>query len=354
MKLLEVFTSPEFVRSMIAFALILTGFVCLVQLIRTPLFLKRRFDRAVRQCGLRNAREEYPVLVRAKRDRERKHGIILKVKNLGVSIPDTDKRIDSLQASLNGIVYRMEYGRKTSYTLMFFLPQKYVRPTLLFPSDEAVGSISIKQLINMLVIGATGTGKTVAIKILMAKIAKFQPNAKIWLLDFKRFDFRGFSSFPGYYGYTDCIQGLNDFYDAFKRQQEAGVEGEPNYLIIDEWGSFIMSLDKKEAELLKAKLAELLMLGRAYRFFPIVGIQRPDSSYFSAARDNFQCCLALGNLSPEGRRMVFPDSVAGRLVECRTREGHLYIDGKGLEKMRVADVPDMEALDSTIRKAMRR
>ena len=126
---------------------------------------------------------------------------------------------------------------------MFFLPQKYVRPTLLFPSDEAVGSISIKQLINMLVIGATGTGKTVAIKILMAKIAKFQPNAKIWLLDFKRFDFRGFSSFPGYYGYTDCIQGLNDFYDAFKRQQEAGVEGEPNYLIIDEWGSFIMSLE---------------------------------------------------------------------------------------------------------------
>lgn len=52
--------------------------------------------------------------------------------------------------------------------------------------------------------------------------------------------------------------------------------------------------------------------------------------------------------------MVFPDSVAGRLVECRTREGHLYIDGKGLEKMRVADVPDMEALDSAIREAMNR
>lgn len=172
----------------------------------------------MRQCRLRNARGEYPVLVSAKSDQERKHGIILKVKNVGVSIPDTDKRIDRLHASLNGIMYRMEYGRKTSYSLIFFLPQKYVRPTLLFSSDEAVGSISIKQLINMLVIGATGTGKTVAIKILMEKIAKFQPNAKIWLLDFKQFDFRGFSSFPCYYGYTACIQGLNDFYEAFKQQ----------------------------------------------------------------------------------------------------------------------------------------
>lgn len=354
MKLLEVFTSPEFVRSMIAFALVPTGLVCLVQLIRTPFFLKRRFDRAVRQCGLRNAREEYPVLVSTKRDRERKHGIILKVKNVGVSIPDTDKRIDRLQASLNGIVYRMEYGRKTNYTLMFFLPQKYVRPTLLFPSDEAVGSISIKQLINMLVIGATGTGKTVAIKILMAKIAKFQPNAKIWLLDFKQFDFQGFSSLPRYYGYTACIQGLNDFYEAFKQQQETSESAVPNYLVIDEWGSFIMSLEKKEAELLKGKFAELLMLGRAYQFFPIVGIQRPDASYFSSARDNFQCCLALGNLSREGRRMVFSDEVAGTITQCSKREGYLYIDGAGLEKIRVADIPDLAELDATIREAMSR
>lgn len=237
---------------------------------------------------------------------------------------------------------------------MFFLPQKYVRPTLLFPSDEAVGSISIKQLINMLVIGATGTGKTVAIKILMAKIAKFQRNAKIWLLDFKQFDFRGFSSLPRYYGYTACIQGLNDFYEAFKQQQETSESAVPNYLVIDEWGSFIMSLEKKEAELLKGKFAELLMLGRAYQFFPIVGIQRPDASYFSSARDNFQCCLALGNLSREGRRMVFSDEVAGTITQCSKREGYLYIDGAGLEKIRVADIPDLAELDATIREAMSR
>lgn len=105
---------------------------------------------------------------------------------------------------------------------------------------------------------------------------------------------------------------------------------------------------------MKRLLSELLMLGRAYQFFPIVGIQRPDASYFSSARDNFQCCLALGNLSPEGRRMVFPDSTAGRIMECKKREGHLYIDGMGLEKVRIADIADIDALDAIIREAMSR
>lgn len=350
----DIFALPKFTITMVAFALALTVVVCLVQILRTPPLLKRRFDRAVRRCGLRNAQKEYPVLISVKHDCEKSHGLILKVKNRSVSVPDFDRQYDRLKASLNGIIYRMEYGRNANYTLLFFLPQKHVRPTYVFPTDEAMGRISVRQLINLLVIGATGTGKTVAIKVIMAKISKFQPDAKFWLLDFKTFDFRDFSGLPRYYGYSNCVQGLNDYYEAFKRQQEAGVVVGPNYLVIDEWASFIMSLEKKEAEQCKAKLAELLMLGRAYQFFPIVGIQRPDAAYFASSRDNFQTCLALGNLSPEGRRMVFPDSVAGQIIECKKREGHLYIDGVGLEKVRIANIPDMDALDKTIKEAMQR
>lgn len=346
------FTSPEFIIAMVA--LVFTAIVCLVQMIRTPPLLKRRFDRAVRRCGLRNAQGEYPVLVGVKRDKEKAHGLILKIRNKGVSVPDFDRNIERLKASLNGSIYRIEYARNVSYILLWFLPQKYVRPALLTPDDEAIGKMSIRHLINMLVVGATGTGKTISIKILMAKIFKSIPNAKLWLLDFKKFDFRDFAGLPRYYGFSDCVQGLKDFYAAFKRQQELGIAGEPTYLIIDEWGSFIASLDKKEAEEMKRLLSELLMLGRAYHFFPIVGIQRPDASYFSSARDNFQCCLALGNLSPEGRRMVFPDSAAGRIMECKKREGHLYIDGVGLEKVRIADIADIDALDAIIREAMSR
>lgn len=317
----------QFTFVSVALALITTVCVCLVQLFHCPPLLKRRFARSMRQAGFRNAQGQYPVLIGTKRDRNKKHGIILTVKNMGVSVPDFDRRIDRLQVSLNGIVYCMEYGRKTIYSRLYFLPQKYVRSVIFSPNDNAIGAMSLQNLINLLVIGATGTGKTVAIKILLAKISKFQPNAKIWILDFKQFDFQGFAGLSHYYGYTDCVQGLNDYYEAFKQQQETSESAEPNYLIIDEWGSFIMSLEKKEAELLKGKLAELLMLGRAYQFFPIVGIQRPDASYFSSARDNFQ---------------------------CSKREGHLYIDGIGVEKIRIADITDMGALDAAIQEAMSR
>ena len=118
--------------------------------------------------------------------------------------------------------------------------------------------------------------------------------------------------------------------------------------------STLLSLDKKTAEQAKARLAELLMLGRAYRFFPIIGIQRPDAAYFAGARDNFQCCLALGNLSREGRRILFPDEVAESITQCSKREGHLYIDGVGIEKIRIAEVQSMDALDKAIQEAMSR
>lgn len=353
------FTSPKFIIAMVALALVFTVIVCLVQIIRTPPFLKRRFDRAVRRCGLRNAQGEYPMLASVKRDKEKPHGLILRVRNKGVAVPDFDRQYERLKASLNGIIYRIEYGRKTNSTLLFFLPQKYVRPALLTPNDDAVGRISITRLINMLVIGATGTGKTTAIKIITAKIGVFCKNIKLYILDFKQQDFRFLSGLVGYYGFDACIQGFQDIYAIFKDRQKHGItEGVPTiYVIFDEWISFIIwlqTIDKKLATQIQNQFAELLMLGRGFRIVPIVGVQRPDASYFSSARDNFGCCLALGNLSREGRRMVFPDDLAGSITQCSTREGHLYIDGLGLEKIRIDEIHDMAMLDEIIRDAMSR
>lgn len=65
----------------------------------------------------------------------------------------------------------MEYGRNSNITHLYFLPRRYVRPTFIFPTDEDIARIAVQQLINLLVIGATGTGKTVAIK-LKGKLAK--------------------------------------------------------------------------------------------------------------------------------------------------------------------------------------
>lgn len=330
--------------------LLLLGLVCCIDLIRRPWYISRRVTRTLQRWNISNSLGEFPTLKCVRKSPYKQHELVLELNGKGLSLVDMDKHREHWQAGLNGAI-RLEYGQKNSTILLYFLPRKYVRPTIITPNDNAVGAISIEQLINLLIIGATGTGKTVTTKIVMKKLSSLG-NSIIWLLDFKKLDFQEFEALPHYYGYADCLQGLKDYYSAFKAQQESGVVGTPNYLVIDEWGSFIMSLDHKTAEQAKRLLAELLMLGRAYNFIPIIGIQRPDASYFNGGRDNFQACLALGNLSPEGRRMVFPDSVKEELTNCKKREGHLYIDGIGLEKIKIEEIPDMDVLDTSIREAM--
>ncbi len=342
-----------FAFRLLVLTLVLTAIICFIDFCRRPWGISRRVSRTLHRWNIRTASGEYPVLKRTRRSKQKAHELMLELDGKGLSLPDFDKHLEHFQVGLNGKI-RMEYGDKNTIIRLYLLPRKYVKPTIISPQDDAIGAVSLSHLINFLIIGATGTGKTVAIKILLSKIVQYQPNAIIWLLDFKRFDFRQFEGLLRYYAFTACPQGLKDCYNAFKAQQETGIAGNPNYLVIDEWGSFIMSLDKKSAEEAKNMLAELLMLGRAYQFIPIIGIQRPDSSYFNGGRDNFQACLALGNLSPEGRRMVFPDSVKEQFTDCKQREGHLYIDGVGLEKIKIEKISDMDALDASIREAMSR
>lgn len=338
----------DFTRDTALFALLFTGLVCLCAFLHRPFGIARRAEDTFSTAGLTNARGEVPRLRSVRADRDKPHGRILTVLNRGISMADVDQKIHRLEAGLGGKIYNVEYGRGAKTTRLFLLPMRYIHPTVINPTDEALGSIHVGHLINLLVVGATGTGKTVAIKTIMGKIAQHQPNPTFWILDFKCLDFRAYTALPHYYAYTDCVQGLEDYYAAFKEAQASGVAGAPQYLVIDEWGSLMTSLSRPEAERCKTLMAELIALGRAYKYLSIIGMQRCDSSYFvGGARDNFQVRLALGNLSREGRRMVFPDNEE-QITPCRKREGHLYIDGIGVEKVKMADIADLDALDASI------
>lgn len=347
-------------RDLVAFAFLLAGFAVLYDLLRRPFGVAKRVNRTFVRAGIDNAQHEFPHLRSVMADCDIPHGKILTVENKGISILDFERQISRLEVGFGGKIYRMEYAVRVERTQIYIVPMKHVRPSLFTPIDNAVGRMSVNQIINMLIVGATGTGKAVATKILIYKIIKENISQstpctpRIWILDFKKFDFKEFSGLPRYYGYTDCVQGLEDYNEAFKAQQAIGTEGEPNYLIMDEWASFLLSLPKPQAERYKAMLANWLMSGRSYHFIPIIGTQRPDATYFGTARDNFSCCLALGNLSREGRRMIFPDSMVSQLTHCRKREGYLYIDDVGLEKIRIEDIPDIAQLDAAIREAMSR
>ena len=66
--------------------------------------------------------------------------------------------------------------------------------------------------------------------------------------------------------------------------------------------------DKRTRDEAISTVAGLIMSVRAQRMSVWLDLQRPDSQWMGTARDSL-APIALGNLSPEGKRMAFPDYI---------------------------------------------
>lgn len=207
------------------------------------------------------------------------------------------------------------------------------------------------RLPHLLIIGATGSGKTYAAKLLLGRIAAHIPEAKAILCDYKADDFRFLSGSPCYYEFDGCTEGLNAFYAAFQaRQRGDNPSRSLRLLMFDEWASYVSMLDKKDAEEAKRKLATLLMLGRSFNFHVLVSQQRADAAYFSTARDNFNIVVALGNLSRESRDMFFSGFKDELGPVRQVGEGYMLTNGAELRHIQVPRVRDPGKLDDAIRR----
>lgn len=162
---------------------------------------------------------------------------------------------------------------------------------------------------HMLIVGQTGSGKTNALKALLCQMAwTIYPTPTLWLCDFKQDDFRFAKDHPHYYGYTDVTKGLDEFYQHFKKRQSGSDQLYSfHVLVFDEWSAYLASLDKAAAEAAKKKLSELLMLGRSFNIHVIICQQTAHTDAFGKSRDNFGAVLAMGELSKEGKEMLFSD-----------------------------------------------
>lgn len=207
---------------------------------------------------------------------------------------------------------------------------------------------------HAIVIGGTGSGKTYFSKILLGKICTYKPTTQLIICDFKGDDdFCFLEEIPGFYRFTDCFQGIEDFYQCFlARQQQKDKSRNPLVLFFDEFASAVNHLDKKDAEELKKKVATLLMLGRSFSCFLVFALQRADAAYFASARDNFNLVVALGNLSEESKDMFF-HSVKEQIIPDRRRgTGYLLESGTNLQKVVVPAVKDIHRLHLAILKHM--
>ena len=125
---------------------------------------------------------------------------------------------------------------------------------------------------HALVTGPTGSGKSIYLKSLIEQL--LLAGADITICDFKGFgDLRGFVK--DYAEGNDCIAALMAFCDAFDRDRDAGKRRERRkVLVVDELGSLVASLSKKEYDELMRRLSNLIFLCRAYNYSVLLSSQR--------------------------------------------------------------------------------
>lgn len=206
---------------------------------------------------------------------------------------------------------------------------------------------------HLLCVGATGTGKTYALALLMGKLAKYESGARLVICDFKKSGFGWLDGSTGFYGYTAVLEGLDSVYDEFSARLEANDptrNARKVILFMDEYGALVSSLDKKAAEDVKRKVGNILLMGRSLGIHLIVGIQRADAEYFRAgARDQFGAVLMLGNLSKEQKAMLAPDYRESMIATNQRGQGYLLLDGQGLSRVQVPKVTDADRLHQIIK-----
>jgi len=197
--------------------------------------------------------------------------------------------------------------------------------------------------------GATGSGKTYALKLLLGKLSKYG-NARLTVCDGKGggdFDFlKGCER----YACVDVTNVFDNFYTAFLARQSGEDESRDICcLLFDEWSAYLDGLaSKKEMELQRKKLGNLLRLGRSFQFHVILGQQRMDSTYFQGFRENFNLVIGLSNLSRESRDMFFSE-FKEQIEPDRTRgTGYMTVNGTDFTPIVVPRVTNIEKLHRVI------
>lgn len=205
---------------------------------------------------------------------------------------------------------------------------------------------------HIVIFGATGSGKTYLLKILLARIGKYVPRAELVVCDYKSdTDFTFLKGCSNFYRYTECHIGLERAVRELQNRQANETASRHFFcLIFDEWASFVSNMEKKSAEQAKQDLATLLMLGRSFNVHVIVSQQRLDAAYFNSARDNFSVVIGMGTLSKEAIQMMF--SEYKDVINSRKSQGSgSMIIGSEFKEIIVPQVRDVLTMQTYIRSA---
>ena len=202
-----------------------------------------------------------------------------------------------------------------------------------------------------LVTGASGSGKSYFVTAFLHHILHiYGEKVVVYYCDFKSDDATSYlTSYQRYYKGEQCADGLTAYYKEFHAVKDGQRDGKLRLLFFDEWAGFLLwesQQSKKQADLYKGMLQEILLMGRSLLCGAWIILQRPDST-FLGGRENFHsiCCFVSGGVSNElGRMIALEDDITEKLRQrdfFQTGEAVFKSDGQKTVFMKTGKIPDM-------------
>ena len=184
------------------------------------------------------------------------------------------------------------------------------------------------------VVGATGTGKTVVLRSL-AQLAA-HAGWTVFVLDGKGVEFLGLRSWPNVALVANRVEEqvallsrvhaiMEERYALVEQGQASTDDFEPILFLVDEFADFRANLmtwysaNKPKGAptrpLVLEALWSILRKGRTARVHAVIGLQRPDQQYFEGdARDNLNFRVSLSRLKIDGARMMWESPSIGTTI----------------------------------------
>ncbi len=218
--------------------------------------------------------------------------------------------------------------------------------------EPIITDISTQTNSHILLCGMSGSGKSHATNLLLARIAKAENNGIVYFADFKQDEqFSYLRSCPRYFPYNKSIEALEIVYGILKKRQSGDDKSRnPVTLIWDEYVANILALQisqKKKADDVMQKISELLMLGRSLGIRIVISSQRPDASVFpSGSRLNFGIILILGAPIKSIYEMLIPreyiEDIGNRVF--KRGEGVTLLQGSEMQYVKIPTIRNTEKM----------
>lgn len=180
---------------------------------------------------------------------------------------------------------------------------------------------------SLVFIGRSGAGKSTAAQIALGRVRRYTKGAgaRATVCDFKS-EYSYMKGCSRHFDHIRSLEGLKSFAAENERRIREGVtDADPfHVLLFSEWAMFCSLLDRRTRDEAISLCAALIMSVRAQGMSVWLDLQRPDSQFMGTARDSLSP-ISIGNLSPQGKLMAFPD-YADMLEPVGPNEGY-FSDG---------------------------